>query len=153
MTDEEAEGRKIANLPCLVQVEADDERHISDLFVILTEMGKVIGKEQLFDESAQEVMKFIDSAKEDKVEEVSLRMNEHLIKNVYMVGYSLTAADPYFFAMLAAHWTTLSDETKETMPNLYRWLNAIQHTVWARVQSLGLVCTHPKHVKKPLTEA
>lgn len=82
-------------------------------------------------------------------------LNTHMAQRMFLVGFSVTAADVMVLAHILEHFKSLSDLEKIGLPHAFRWVDHIQHLpgMLEQVHAKNLFVTFPDESTEPPSKA
>lgn len=102
-----------------------------------------------------EITSFIEMASRLSAKELIEHLNSHMATRMFLVGYSITAADVLVLAHVLESFQTLNDLEKIGLPHAFRWIDHVQHLpgMLELVRSKGLFVTFPDESTEPPSKA
>ena len=158
-TSDDQEALNMPVLPCLIVKENDRTIKNTSSFSIMRFIANSMKFEQIFfgkteDEQLQ-VISQIDVADRMSPEELSVYLNKELTLKMFLVSFHVTAADFVAFTKIIEFVKSLTDLEKIALPNLFRWVDHIQHlpNLDRLVAEKEFTVAFPDENAKPLSKA
>lgn len=116
-------------------------------------------EEPLFNKASSaerfEISSYIEMASRLPANELVDFLNTHMATRMFLVGFSVTAADVIVLAHVLEHFKNLSDLEKIGLPHAFRWVDHVQHLpgMLEQVHAKNLFVPFPDESTEPPSKA
>mmetsp|Transcript_46097 Transcript_46097/g.62589 ORF Transcript_46097/g.62589 Transcript_46097/m.62589 type:complete len:178 (+) Transcript_46097:225-758(+) len=102
-----------------------------------------------------EISSYIEMASRLPAVELVNFLNTHMQTRMFLVGFSVTAADVMMLAHVIEHFSKLTDLEKIGLPHAFRWVDHVQHLpgMLEQVRAKNLFVAFPDESAEPPSKA